>query len=170
MDFFPPLRTASWLHPLKSLGHLVSDPRHPCSSAWLGEPLCSWARPEELAAVVTEHAAAVARPVSAPPPPPPPPVPRSNTLCSGCRARTRRRRRPAGPITSVRTTCSRCCTDTRLLPGGQERCVGHAISRVQPCPKTPVGAPLIDDYTWGDVSCNYCILQREIWVFLYQKY
>ena len=129
MDFFPPLRTASWLHPLKSLGHLVSDPRHPCSSAWLGEPLCSWARPEELAAVVTEHAAAVARPVSAPPPPPPPPVPRSNTLCSGCRARTRRPRR--------RGTYNFSQDDLFTVlygysPGGQERCVGHAIYRVQP--------------------------------------
>ncbi|XP_041670552.1 PR domain zinc finger protein 14 [Cheilinus undulatus] len=154
MDFFP--RTHSLLHPLKSLGRLVSDaqgslplslhggaPQFPHHASVLhehilnasgvpylslpGQPLHS--KPEELAAVVTEHAAGpLSSDFSSPSS-----ERSSSTSSSSPPKETVFRLRNAEPSPEKTRTCFNFSEDDLFMvlygySGNQDRNVGHAIS------------------------------------------
>ncbi|XP_008290832.1 PR domain zinc finger protein 14 [Stegastes partitus] len=158
MDFFP--RTHSLLHPLKSLGRLVSDTQaslplslhggvppflgqsghnlheHMLSASGIpyvshmlpGHPLCS--KPEELAAVVTEHAAGpLSSDFSSPS------SEKSSSASNTPHKENLFRLRGAELSPAKRAACFNFSEDDLFTvlygySGSQERSVGHAISGV----------------------------------------
>ncbi|XP_042365963.1 PR domain zinc finger protein 14 [Plectropomus leopardus] len=192
MDFFP--RTHSLLHPLKSLGRLVSDtqaslplslpggappfPHHASvlhehmlsasgvsylSQMLPGHPLCS--KPEELAAVVTEHAAGpLSSDFSSPS------SDRSSSASSSPPKDALFRHRCAD-MSPVKTSFNFTEDDLFMVlygySGGQERSSGHAISglalpeksvsdsHILPLDKETLELPeglTIIQAAWGNVS------------------